>query len=102
MLLLSTAFMVVGYCLLFAGIRGGPNQKYARAPWTLLVDAAKHVPNAAGQTARSFGVGVVPGVGPVPQVPGAPGPTSTVGVISGAVPLPAAYAALPAPAVPPA
>lgn len=95
MLLLSTFFMVVGYTLMYAGVRAGPNQKYARAPWMLLVDAAKHVPNAAGQTAAAITSSTVPGVGVVPQVPGAPGPTSTVGVVGsvgGAVPLPAAYA----------
>lgn len=95
MLLVSTLGMVVGYCLMYAGIRSGPNQKYARAPWTLLVDAAKHVPNAADGAVRSVTAAYVPGIGYVPQVPGNPGPTSTAGIVGpqyGAIPLPAAYA----------
>jgi hypothetical protein len=62
---LSVFFLVVGYTLLWSGIKAGPNQKYARAPWQLLSDAAKNVPvTGAAIGSQALSVAPVAPVGP--------------------------------------
>lgn len=51
MLLVAIGFMTVGYTLLYAGIKGGPNEEWARAPWQLWVDASKTLSAEAKRTA---------------------------------------------------
>jgi hypothetical protein len=49
MLLVALAFMTVGYTLLYAGIKGGPSDQWARQPWTLWSDAFNQLGTEASQ-----------------------------------------------------
>lgn len=35
MLIVSLAFLTVGYTLLYSGLKGGCNDEFVKAPWTL-------------------------------------------------------------------
>lgn len=53
MLLVSLAFLTVGYTLLYAGIKGGPapgKDAWARAPWLLWQQAFSQLRTEAAQT----------------------------------------------------
>jgi hypothetical protein len=49
MLVVSLAFLTVGYTLVYAGIKGGPKDAWARAPWGLWVEAFKQLGTEASQ-----------------------------------------------------
>lgn len=52
MLIIAICAITVGYTLVYAGMRPGKNDKYALAPWLLLVDASKQLNAEAAKAAK--------------------------------------------------
>lgn len=99
MLPVAGFFMLIGYTLMYAGIR---DLGYAKQPWKLLTDAARQV-GTQGQQVGAGVVGAVTGVaalppggiaGAAPVAPAQPTATAPAPVAPQyfAIPLPAAYA----------
>lgn len=75
-LAVALVFGTVGYTLLYAGIKGGPNGQWARAPWLLWVDAFGELQKEAKATQSVVGQGPPGARTPLP--PGVQGPVWTV------------------------
>ena len=65
MLLVSLAFLTVGYTLLYAGIKGGPGGQYARAPWVLWTQSFAQLSQEASDQ-RTFWTRFMTSVGAPP------------------------------------
>lgn len=70
-LAVALVFGTVGYTLIYAGMKGGPGQAWAHAPWLLWVDAFKEL-GSETQAAQSSVPGIRALLNPTPTPPPPP------------------------------